>query len=149
MSEVVYEAVTNITNDIDKILIFVSDSAAYMLKAGRLLKEKFSNMLHMICLAHALHRIYEFIRHSFTDVDTFVNNLKKNLLKVPNRISAYKEQCPNLPLPPEPVITRWGTWLETYSFYAANFPAIRNFLATLDPNEAQSIVHLQKYCFKC
>ena len=38
-----------------KILLFVSDSAAYMLKTGKLLQTIYPNMLHVTCVAHALH----------------------------------------------------------------------------------------------
>lgn len=31
-------------------------------------------------------------------------------------------------LPPEPIITRWGTWLEAAIFYADNFEGIKNVI---------------------
>jgi len=35
-------------------------------------------------------------------------------------------------LPPEPVITRWGTWLEAALFYAGNFKKFKMFINALD-----------------
>jgi len=31
-----------------------------------------------------------------------------------------------MPLPPEPVITRWGTWLNAAMFYADHFETFKN-----------------------
>lgn len=36
-----------------------------------------------------------------------------------------------LALPPKPVLTRWGTWLEAAVFYAGNFAKVAEFIALL------------------
>lgn len=46
---------------------------------------------------------------------------------------------PTLPLPPEPVITRWGTWVEAVNFYAAHLHEFQSVIETFDSNEAVSI----------
>lgn len=55
----------------DNVLIFLSDAAPYMVKAGRaictLYSYKYSNsvfikMVHVTCVAHAIHRVTEEIR---------------------------------------------------------------------------------------
>jgi hypothetical protein len=97
--------------DVSKVLLFVSDAASVMLKTGKLLKNYFPNMLHLTCFAHGLHRICEFIRDSFPDINSLISLFKKMLLKSPSRISLYREMCPNTPLPPQQVVTRWDTWL--------------------------------------
>lgn len=50
---------------------------------------------------------------------------------------------PDLELPPKPVITRWGTWIEAAIYYANNFEKVRTFLNELDPSEAKSIKKAQ------
>jgi hypothetical protein len=65
----------------EKVLLFVSDGAQYMLKTGKLLKERYTNMLHVACIAHALNRICEFIRNKFPDVDKLISTCKKKFLK--------------------------------------------------------------------
>ena len=47
----------NFDSDLARILI--SDAAPYMVKAGSDLKTFFPNLLHITCLAHALHRVCE------------------------------------------------------------------------------------------
>lgn len=73
-------------------------------------------MVHVTCLAHGLHRVAEVIRESYTDVDRFISNMKKKIRKAPSRITKFREIAPKTPLPPSPVITRWGTWLKAACF---------------------------------
>jgi len=59
-------------------------------------------------------------------------------LKAPSRIIKLRELFPNLPLPPQPIITRWGTWLNTVEYYSNNFDSIKFVISNLD-DEAESI----------
>lgn len=126
-------------NQLDNVLLLCTDSVAYMLKAGRILKSVLPNMKHVTCLAHALHRVAEQIRCQYPDVDTLIANLKKVFLKSPSRVQLLKEIYPNLPLPPKPVITRWGTWLAAVSYYVKYFTEINTVLSRLRTSDAVSI----------
>lgn len=66
-------------------------------------------------------KIMEDIRSHFPDVDISISNDKKVFLKSPSRIAVFKEKFLNLFPPPQPVITRWGTWLEAAEYYAKYF----------------------------
>lgn len=123
----------------EKVLIFLSDAAPYMLKAGRALETFYPNMIHVTCFAHGLHRLAEEVRVAFDNVNTVIATTKKVFLKAPSRIVKYKELLPNLPLPPEPVITRWGTWIQAALFYHENFEAIKNVIVQFDDADAVSI----------
>ncbi|CAI6360338.1 unnamed protein product [Macrosiphum euphorbiae] len=46
---------------------------------------------------------------------------------------------PDLTLPPEPIITRWGTWLSAVLYYSNNFEKIRNVVLNLDPEATIAI----------
>ena len=46
-------------NNCAKVLVLVTDSASYMLKAAKALQVFYSNLIHVTCLAHGLHRIAE------------------------------------------------------------------------------------------
>jgi hypothetical protein len=81
----------------------VSDGAQYILKTGKLLKERYTNMSHVAYIAHALNRICEFIRNKFPDVDKLISTCKFFLLKSSQSVALYKELCPHFPLPPQPV----------------------------------------------
>jgi len=100
----------------EKVLLMLSDAAPYMTKAGDTLKIFYPNLIHVTCLAHMFNRVAEKTREMFPNVNKLVSNIKKVFLKSPYHVQVYKEISPNIPLPPEPVLNRWGTWLEAAIF---------------------------------
>lgn len=144
ISQFVVNCLENVWSDqyetkVGNVLLLSTDSVAYMLRAGQLLKALLPNMKHVTCLAHALHRVAEKIRSEYPDVDTLIANVKNIFLKAPYRVKIFKEKCPNVPLPPQPVITRWGTWLQAADYYAKHFESIKNVLSFLRAADAISI----------
>lgn len=127
----------------DKVLLMLSDAAAYMLKAGQILSQKYTKMIHFTCAAHALNRVAEKIRESFPLVNTFISNVKKVFIKAPTRRDVFKEALPDIPLPSEPVITRWGTWLEAVAYYDKHFDGIKNVIDRFNPNDSSAIQKVQ------
>ncbi|XP_018496631.1 uncharacterized protein LOC100905696 [Galendromus occidentalis] len=123
----------------NKVLLFVSDAAPYMKKAAAGLKVLFPNMIHVTCLAHGIHRVCEEIRVLFPEVDSIIANVKKIFLKAPPRIRVLRATAPNVPSPPEPILTRWGTWLSAALYYARHLEDIRRVLEELDESEAAAI----------
>jgi len=103
-----------------------------MCKAGKVLDTFYPRMIHLTCLVHGFHRIVETIRVQFSEVDSLISNVKKIFLKAPSRVQTFKDMYPNLTLPPEPIITRWGTWLSAVLYYSNNFEKIRNVVLNLD-----------------
>ncbi|KAJ4436773.1 hypothetical protein ANN_16905 [Periplaneta americana] len=57
----------------------------------------------------------------------------------PSRVNVLKEMYPEIPLPPKPILTRWGTWLEAVEYYAEHIDSINNVLLALDSEDAVSI----------
>lgn len=130
-------------NDFSKILLLVTDSAAYMHKMADGISSLLPNCIHVTCLAHSLHRIADFVRSNNSAVDSMIANAKKVFLKAPRRITLFKELNPNLALPPKPVITRWGTWLQAVDYYAEYFDEVKLVVDALDSNEAVSVAEVQ------
>lgn len=127
----------------DKILIMVSDAATYMLKAAQHLKIFYENLIHVTCIAHGTNRVAEVIRLQYPDVNKLINNGKKIFLKAPLRVQTYREILPNIPLPPQPVITRWGTWIQAALFYADNYNAFKDMVESFPTESAESIATCQ------
>ena len=75
------------------------------------------------------------IREMFKEVNDLIVTVKKIFLKAPSRVVTWKETHSDLPLPPEPVLSRWGIWL----FYARNYAKVKTILGKLDPDDALSI----------
>lgn len=123
----------------EQVLLFVTDAAPYMIKAANALEVLYPKMIHLTCLAHALHRVAETVRCHYPDVDLLISTIKRIFLKAPSRIEIFKNNYPNIPLPPEPIITRWGTWLEAVNYYSKFYDEIKNIVSMLDSEHAASI----------
>uniref|UniRef100_A0A2S2PVX4 DUF659 domain-containing protein n=1 Tax=Sipha flava TaxID=143950 RepID=A0A2S2PVX4_9HEMI len=128
----------------ENLRLFLSDAAPYMVKTGDALKVFYPNIIHVTCVAHMLNRVAEKVRELFPDVNKLINNVKKSFLKSPSRIQLYKEMLPGLPLPPEPVITRWGTWIEAVIFNANNYEDIKSVIEKLDNDSSASVDNCKK-----
>ena len=110
-----------------------------MVKAGQALSVVYPKMIHLTCVAHAFHRVAEVIRGNYPKVDLLISSVKKVFLKAPSRVNVLKEMYPEIPLPPKPILTRWGTWLEAVEYYAEHIDSINNVLLALDSEDAVSI----------
>lgn len=130
----------------DNVLLFLSDAAPYIVKAGFGLKVLYSKLVHVTCLAHGLHRVAETIRSHYKDVDLLVSCVKKVFVKSPIRIQRFHELAPNISLPPQPVLTRWGSWLQAVTYYADHFMEVKTVLNALNAEDAASIGTAQE-CF--
>lgn len=118
----------------EKFLVFLSDAAPYMIKVGQNLKIFYPNMVHVTCLLHGINLVAETVRTEYPLVNKLISNVKKIFLKAPLRVQLYKERMVGVCLPPEPVITRWGTWIKAAIFYAENFEAIKDLILDIEDN---------------
>nr|CAD7428770.1 unnamed protein product [Timema monikensis] len=62
-------------NDDERSLVLLTDSAAYMLKAAESLKVFYTKLIHVTCLAHAVHRVAEDIRSHFQNVNAIISTV--------------------------------------------------------------------------
>ena len=128
----------------DLVLLSVTDGAGYMKKAGRALKVIFPKMLHVTCVAHAAHQVAEEVRSMFDDVNALVSNGKSIFLKAPARVTIFREKAPGIPLPPQPVLTRWGTWIAAVQYYSEHIAEFPSVVYALKVIEAVSIREVRK-----
>ena len=61
----------------DIMLLLLTDAAPYMIKAGERLSVSYPKMIHVMCVAHALHRVCETISLLYPNVDKLIANAKK------------------------------------------------------------------------
>lgn len=123
------------------MLLIVTDAAAYMLKAVRGLQTLYSKAMHLTCV-HGMHRIAECIRQELPLIDCLVANGKKCLLKAPERVRLLHEADLELALPPEAIVTRWGTWLDAGFYYAENIERIRPIFDEFDPEDSVAVARV-------
>ncbi|KAF0720187.1 DUF659 domain-containing protein, partial [Aphis craccivora] len=56
----------------------------------------------------------------------------------------FKNLAWGIHLPPEPIITCWGTWLNAVNYYYEHFLHIKNVILQLDSNDALAIKHAKQ-----
>lgn len=128
----------------DLLKLFLTDGAPYCLRAGQNLKVFYPELQRITCIAHGIHRVAEEVREMFPAVNELISSVKKIFKKAPSRVALWKECCPDLPLPPDPVITRQGSWIQTALYYASNLGGVCQIIKQLDSDEAEAIRHGQE-----
>lgn len=61
--------------------------------------------------------------------------VKEDLL----RVQFFEERLPSTPLPPEPVLTRWGTWLDASMYYASHYEDFKAVVSLFSDTDSKSI----------
>jgi len=84
-----------------------------MTAAGRLLQQLYPRLFHVTCTAHLLHNCAEKVRAYFSDVDDLIATVKAATVRSKDR----KELFASIGYPPQPVVTRWATWLKAAIHY--------------------------------
>ena len=72
-------------------------------------------------------------------MDALISNVKKILVKSPSCREHFKALAPGIPLPPQPIITRWGTWLEACFYFCEHFQTVKSFVNSLSTEDARAI----------
>ena len=101
--------------------LFLTDAARYMSLAGKTLKELYPSLMRVICVAHLLHNCAMRVRDHFTNIDEIIATIKNK-----DRKKGFHDA--GLSSPPDPVITRWATWLRAALYYSENLPAVRTIV---------------------
>lgn len=129
--------------EVDKVLIFVSDAAPYMALAGDILSAYCPKLIHVTCLAHDLHRVAEKVRSFYVNADRAIANGKLVFTKAPRRVALFNLRAPDIALPPEPIVTRWGSWIKAAMYYSLNFIQVHGIIEEL-VQDAAVVQHAQE-----
>lgn len=123
----------------ENVLLLVTDNAAYMGKAAKALQAVlYTNLTHVTCAAHALDRVCEAIQLLHPTTNSLISFTKKIFRKAPKRTQLFRELCPDTPLPPSPIFTRWGTWLEAAEYYAEHLDKIELVIKSLPDKDKKN-----------
>jgi len=112
-----------------------------MVKSGKSIQVFYPKVIHVTCIVHGLHLIAEKILANYCKVDKVIANVKKSILKAPYRVAMFKD----IPLPPSPILTRWGTWIRAAVYYCEYFEIIKHVVDSFNKEDAISIANSQKY----
>ena len=102
--------------------LFLTDAARYMSSAGKTLKELYPSLIHVTCVAHLLYNCAMRVRAHFKNIHEVIATIKAATIKNKDRKKDFYDA--GLPSPPDPVITRWATWLRAALYYSENLPAV-------------------------
>ena len=105
----------------DNFSLFLTDAARYMSLAGKTLKELYPSLMHVTCVANLLHNCAMRVHAHFENIDEIIATIKNK-----HRKKDFHDA--GLPSPPDPVITRWATWLRAALYYSENLPAVRTIV---------------------
>ena len=103
--------------------MFLTDAARFMSSAGKTLMKLYPSSMHVTCVAHLLHNCAMRVRAHFKNIDEVIATIKAATIKNKDRKKDFHDA--GLPSPPDPVITRWATWLRAALYYSENLPAVR------------------------
>ena len=125
------QKVCNIIDDVlrmyrlpkSKLYLLISDAARYMVKAGKNLKFFYENMSHVLCVSHLLHNAALKVKTHFPKVDKVIATVKAATSKNKTRKAMFLNA--GLKLPPQPIVTRWGSWLKAAIYYAENLNSVK------------------------
>ena len=106
--------------------LFLTDAARYVSLAGKTLKEFYPSLMQVTCVAHLLHNCAMRVRAHFKDTDQIIATMKTATIKNKDRKKDFHDA--GLPSRPDPVITRWATWLRAALYYSENLPAVRTIV---------------------
>lgn len=152
LAQTVLRSLTTAGIDYNDVCAFVTDSAAYCLKAYKdTLKNVLPHSCHVRCLAHIMNLVGE-VWHNwadFNEVTTLVNLMKTLFTKQPARKRRYKQYLidhgvASPCLPPSPVQSRWNTWLEATQYHLVHATHYREFFIDegSDAQGVQRLIHL-------
>ena len=110
----------------ENFALLLTDVARYMSLAGKTLKEFYPFLMHVTCVAHLLYNCAMRVRAYFKNINEVVATIKAATIKNKDRKNNFHEA--GLPSPPDPVITRWATFLRAALHYSENLPAVRTIV---------------------
>ena len=106
--------------------LFLTDAVRYVSSTGKTLKKLYPSLMHVTCVAHLLHNCAMRVRAHFKDFDEVIATIKAATIKNKDRKKDF--HVAGLPSPPDPVITRWATWLRAALYYSEDLPAVRTIV---------------------
>ena len=132
IQELVYDACNILwekQNRYPRLHLILSDQAKYMTLAVKKMKEQdivFPHLHHISCLLHAVDLVCFQIMVDSQTVNSFLVEEKHFFKNSGKRKRIFKTET-QLPLPPFPVITRWGSWLTAVKYHVEHFDAIKHY----------------------
>lgn len=130
--DIICQAVDDISRQLNvkrgNFCLLLSDAASYMKSAGATLKQLYPRLFHVTCMAHLLHNCAMKIKSHFPEVDNLIARVKAATVR--NKVR--KAMFSSIGYPPQPVVTRWASWLQAAFYYADHLPEVSAIVANFE-----------------
>ena len=150
VAQEIVKCLTDIGIDFNDVLTVVSDNEQYTKKVFQtVLSNLLPNAVHVTCWAHTTHLAVEAFRGHLGLADVVVVTGKSMFAHAPVRRRRWLEHLrsqgvENPSMPPEPVVTRWSTWLSAASYYSGYSEHLSSFLnAELECSQTATLSKLR------
>jgi len=100
----------------------------HMVAAGNVLKSLYPKQFHVTCVAHLLHNCAMKVKSHFHDVDQLIASIKAATVKIKSRHAQFAD----VGYPPQPIVTRWVSWLNAALCYARNLPEVKSIVESFE-----------------
>ena len=121
IAQAVDDAVRNLGINRSFFCLLLSDAAKYMIAAGITLKSLYPKLFHVTCVAHLLRNCAMKIKSHLEDVDQLIAKVKA--VTITNKTEPEKFSA--IVYSPQPVPTKWGSWLNATLYYTKNLPEVK------------------------
>ena len=108
----------------DNFVLLISDSARYMVSCYNALSIFYPNLIHITCLLHLIHNCILNIKLKFNRVNKLISSIKNSVVKNITRKKLFE----NIGTPPQPVVTRWGSWLTASEYYYSKLDKVKEIV---------------------
>ena len=121
IAQAVDNAVRNLGINKSFFCLLLFNAAKYMIAVGVKLKSLYPKLFHVTCVSHLLHNCAMKSKSHFEDVDQLIAKVKAVRIKIKTRQATFSA----IDYPPQPLPTRWGSWLNAALHYAKNLPEVK------------------------
>lgn len=110
--------------NIKNFVLYITDAAPYMIKSGKIFKEKNKKLIHVSCLAHLIHNCAMIVKSQYAATNKLISSVKMATVKNKTRINLFKR----IGRPPDVIITRWSSWIRAALYYSDNLIEIKKII---------------------
>ena len=122
------DAASSLTTERNKFRLLLFDAAPYMTLAVKTIKVLYPQLFHITCIANLLHNCALKIKVHYDIVDQLIARLKALVVK--NKSCQAKFDA--IGQPPQPVVTRWASWINAALYYVSNLPTVRDIVRSFE-----------------
>ena len=127
IAQAVDDAVRNLGINGSFFCLLLFDAAKYMIAAGITLKFLYLKLFHVTCVTQLLHNCAMKIKSHLEDVDQLIVKVKAVTIQNKTRQAKFSA----IGYPPQPVLTKWGSWLNAALYYAKKLPEMKAIVEVL------------------